>query len=114
MTKIEQTLLDIGVPAHLSGFKCLTDAVGLVEKNPAYLRSITKELYPKVALLNGSNSTRVERAMRHAIEASFDRNRDPEAIKKYFGNTISANTGKVTNAEFIAIIAMNVRDWEGV
>lgn len=108
---VEDTVLDImtemGVPAHIKGHDLMAAAIVAVVENPNLKKAITKELYPLVAKKFNDTKERVERAIRHAIEVTFDRC-DIDVITKYFGNTISLNTGKPTNSEFIAQIAMYV------
>ncbi len=102
MSKIDEIFLDIGMKESHLGTGYLRAAIGMYVPGI----SLTKELYPAVAKLSGSTASRVERAMRHAIEAAF--NNDPmyHNTGRYFGNTISAESGKVTLGEFIARIAV--------
>ncbi|MEA5041586.1 MAG: sporulation initiation factor Spo0A C-terminal domain-containing protein [Oscillibacter ruminantium] len=110
MNKIERSLVEVGVPASLSGFQYLVEAIDLSGKNRDLLRHITKGLYPSVAEKHKTTATRVERAMRHAIEVAFTNSEGLDIRKKYFGNTIPCSTGKPTNSEFIAMMVLNVRD----
>ena len=71
---------------------------------PEYINAVTKRLYPEIAKKNGTTASRVERAIRHAIEVAWDRG-DLETLQKYFGYTVSVSKGKPTNSEFIAMIA---------
>lgn len=94
-------LRELGVPLHLSGYRALKEAIILgVQEYPRIL-PITKELYPSVAKVVKTTPSRVERAIRHAIEVAFDR-LDPETIYELFGNSLNPNKGKPTNSECIA------------
>ena len=108
---VEDTVLDImtemGVPAHIKGHDLMAAAIVAVIDDPSLKHNITGGLYPMVAKLFNTTKERTERAIRHAIEVTFDRC-SFEVIDKYFGNTINANKGKPTNSEFIAQIAMYV------
>lgn len=107
--KAEDLLTFVGVPCHLSGYNYLACAIGIVVDKPSIMfKSVTKELYPKVAEAFGSTTQKVERAVRHAVEYSFN-NADWDELKKIFGGTISKDLGKVTNAQFIATLAKEVR-----
>jgi len=99
---------EIGVPAHIKGYKFLRDAITLVVNKPEYLNAVTKELYPTIALMNNTTPSRVERAIRHAIELAWNRGRI-ETLEALFGYTIKNDRGKPTNSEFIAIIADKLR-----
>ena len=107
-TKIRWILLEIGVPDALLGHSYLMSAIKLAVEDARACNAITKELYPRVAAMHLTSSSRVERAIRHAIEAAWDRC-DLEVLARYFGNTIHAAKGKPTNGEFIARIANVVR-----
>jgi two-component system response regulator (stage 0 sporulation protein A) len=108
---VEDIVLDIltemGVPAHIKGHDLMAAAIVAVIDDPNLKHNITGGLYPMVAKLFNTTKERTERAIRHAIEAAFDRC-DIDVIEKYFGNTISLDKGKPTNGEFIAQIAMYV------
>lgn len=104
--KLKDFLLKIGMPRHLIGYSYTVRAVLLYEKNPT--QGITKELYPTVAKEFKSTTTRVERAIRHAIECAWDRC-PIEIMEKYFGSTILWKRGKPSNSEFIAMCA----EWLG-
>lgn len=112
MTTIEimtaKTLIDIGVNPGLSGYDYLCTAIPLAYKDKTYIRQITKKLYPEIAERYGSNTSRVERAIRHAIETTF-LNTDIDVLKKYFGNVVNSMSGKVTNTTFIATITEHIR-----
>ena len=105
---ITEIIHQIGVPAHIKGYKYLRDAIMLSVKNPDYINSVTKILYPTVAKQNGTTSSTVERAIRHAIEVAWDR-RDVEVLNLYFGYTVQTCRGKPTNSEFVALIADKIR-----
>jgi len=113
VNKIEFTLLEMGAPANQLGFKYLCDGVQLALDDPEYLREMTGRLYPEVAKINGTTPPGAERNMRHAIETAFQRC-DPEVIYKYFGNSIDPDKCKPTNSEFIATVALALRDMEKV
>lgn len=99
---------EIGVPAHIKGYTYLREAIMLVLKDTDLINSITKQLYPTVAKKHNTSSSRVERAIRHAIEVAWDRG-DTETLNKLFGFTINQNKGKPTNSEFIAMISDKLR-----
>lgn len=103
-----KTLIDIGVNPGLSGYDYLCTAIPLAYKDKTYIRQITKKLYPEIAERYGSNTSRVERAIRHAIETTF-LNTDIDVLKKYFGNTVNVMSGKVTNTTFIATVTEYIR-----
>lgn len=95
---------EIGVPAHIKGYQYLREAIILTIKNMDMINAVTKVLYPEVAKRFGTTPSRVERAIRHAIEVAWDRG-DIETLQKFFGYTVSNIKGKPTNSEFIAMIA---------
>lgn len=95
---------EIGVPAHIKGYHYLREAIITSVNDMDILNAVTKGLYPSVARQFGTTPSRVERAIRHAIETAWSRG-DVETLNKYFGYTISENKGKPTNSEFIAMIA---------
>ena len=95
---------DIGVPAHIKGYHYLRDAIAIAVKEPDALGAVTKVLYPQVARHYGTTASRVERAIRHAIEVAWDRG-DLDTLQRFFGYTVSNTKGKPTNSEFIALIA---------
>ena len=95
---------EIGVPAHIKGYQYLREAIVLTIKDMDMINAVTKALYPEVAKKYGTTPSRVERAIRHAIEVAWDRG-DIEVLQKYFGYTVSNIKGKPTNSEFIAMIA---------
>lgn len=94
----------IGVPAHIKGYYYLREAITLVVRDQTILNAITKELYPQIAKKFGSTASRVERAIRHAIEVAWDRG-NVEVLDSFFGYTINSSRGKPTNSEFIAMIS---------
>ena len=102
--RITQLMHEIGVPAHIKGYEYLRYAIQLVVEDMPLINNITKELYPTVAKQFNTTASRVERAIRHAVEVAWDRG-DIEVLQKYFGGTISLTRGKPTNSEFIALIA---------
>ena len=95
---------EIGVPAHIKGYQYLREAIILTIKDMEMINAVTKVLYPEVAKRFSTTPSRVERAIRHAIEVAWDRG-DIEVLQKYFGYTVSNIKGKPTNSEFIAMIA---------
>ena len=105
---ITEIMHQIGVPAHIKGYHYLRDAISLSVTNSEVINSVTKILYPTVAKKYNTTSSRVERAIRHAIEVAWDRG-DVDTLNSYFGYTIQNNRGKPTNSEFIAMIADNLR-----
>ncbi len=106
--EITEILHQIGVPAHIKGYQYVRDAIRLTVENPDMLNSVTKILYPTVAKNFKSTSSRVERAIRHAIEVAWDRG-DVEFLNSYFGYTIQSQRGKPTNSEFVAMISDKIR-----
>ena len=98
----------IGVPAHIKGYQFLRDAILLTMNEPEYINAVTKRLYPEIAKKNDTTASRVERAIRHAIEVAWDRG-DVDTLNSYFGYTIHNLRGKPTNSEFIAMIADRIR-----
>lgn len=98
----------IGVPAHIKGYHYLREAIILSVKNSEIINSVTKLLYPTVAKNHGTTASRVERAIRHAIEVAWDRG-DIDVLNSYFGYTIQNERGKPTNSEFIAMISDKLR-----
>ena len=98
---------EIGVPAHIKGYQYLREAILMAVENMDVINAVTKALYPAVAVRYATTASRVERAIRHAIEVAWDRG-DLETLQKYFGYTVSNAKGKPTNSEFIALIADRV------
>ena len=105
---VTEILHQIGVPAHIKGYQFLRDAILLTMNEPEYINAVTKRLYPEIAKRNGTTASRVERAIRHAIEVAWDRG-DVDTLNSYFGYTIHNLRGKPTNSEFIAMIADKMR-----
>ncbi|MBE6955396.1 MAG: sporulation transcription factor Spo0A [Ruminococcaceae bacterium] len=95
---------EIGVPAHIKGYQYLREAIMIAVKDMDVINAITKVLYPQVAKAFETTPSRVERAIRHAIEVAWDRG-DLETLQSFFGYTVSNAKGKPTNSEFIALIA---------
>ena len=105
---VTEILHQIGVPAHIKGYQFLRDAILLTIDDHEYINAVTKRLYPEIAKRNGTTASRVERAIRHAIEVAWDRG-DVDTLNSYFGYTIHNLRGKPTNSEFIAMIADKIR-----
>ncbi len=105
---VTEIIHQIGVPAHIKGYHYLREAIILSIKDSEMINSVTKLLYPTVAKKNQTTSSRVERAIRHAIEVAWDRG-DVDVLNSYFGYTIHNSRGKPTNSEFIAMIADKLR-----
>ena len=99
---------EIGVPAHIKGYQYLREAIMMSVEDPAMISSITKILYPTIAKRFQTTPSRVERAIRHAIEVAWSRGR-METLDAMFGYTIDTGKGKPTNSEFIALIADRIR-----
>ena len=105
---ITEIIHQIGVPAHIKGYHYLREAIILSVKNSEIVNSVTKLLYPTVAKTYSTTASRVERAIRHAIEVAWDRG-DIDVLNSYFGYTIQNDRGKPTNSEFIAMISDKLR-----
>ena len=105
---VTEILHQVGVPAHIKGYQFLRDAILLAVEDHEYINAVTKRLYPEIAKRNGTTASRVERAIRHAIEVAWDRG-DVDTLNSYFGYTIHSLRGKPTNSEFIAMIADKIR-----
>ena len=105
---VSQIMHQIGVPAHIRGYQYLREAIILSVNNSEMISSVTKILYPTVAKTFKTTPSRVERAIRHAIEVAWDRG-DTEILNKFFGYTVSYGRGKPTNSEFIAMISDNLK-----
>ena len=99
---------EVGVPAHIKGYQYLREAIIMVVKDIDVINQITKSLYPQIAFKFNTTPSRVERAIRHAIEVAWGRG-DQKTVENIFGYTISAAKGKPTNSEFIAMIADKLR-----
>ena len=101
---VTSVIHEIGVPAHIKGYQYLREAIMIAVKDMDVINAITKVLYPQVAKTFATTPSRVERAIRHAIEVAWDRG-DLETLQTFFGYTVSNTKGKPTNSEFIALIA---------
>ena len=102
--EVTAILHEVGVPAHIKGYQYVREAIILVVQNLDAINAVTKVLYPEVAKRFHTTPSRVERAIRHAIEVAWDRG-DLETLQGYFGYTVNSAKGKPTNSEFIAMIA---------
>lgn len=105
---VSEIMHQIGVPAHIKGYQYLREAIMLSVNNTEMMNSVTKLLYPTVAKTFSTTPSRVERAIRHAIEVAWDRG-DVDVLSSYFGYTIQNSRGKPTNSEFIAMISDKLR-----
>ena len=106
--QISRILHNIGIPAHIKGYTYLRCAIAMTVEDPDIINFVTKSLYPSVAKSFSTTTSRVERAIRHAIEVAWDRG-DLDTLNSYYGYTISRQRGKPTNSEFIAMIADKLR-----
>ena len=106
--EVSEILHTMGVPAHIKGYNLLRQAIMMVINEPEVITLVTKRLYPDLAKQNATTASRVERAIRHAIEVAWDRG-NVEVMNDYFGYTISNMRGKPTNSEFIAMISDRMR-----
>lgn len=103
--RVTHMLHDAGMPANISGYQYLREAILITAADPSVLhKAVTKILYPEIARRYGATALRVERCIRSAIETAWDR-ASPETLPKYFGCTVSSQRGKPSNAEFIALLA---------
>lgn len=107
-TDVTDMIHEIGVPAHIKGYQYLRDAIMMAVEDMNMLNSITKILYPTIAKNHQTTPSRVERAIRHAIEVAWSRGK-MDTIDELFGYTVSVGKGKPTNSEFIALIADKIR-----
>lgn len=107
-TAVTNIIHEIGVPAHIKGYQYLREAILISVEDMEVINAVTKVLYPEVAKRYNTTPSRVERAIRHAIEVAWDRG-DLETLQKYFGYTVSNIKGKPTNSEFVAMIADRLR-----
>ena len=105
---ISKILHDLGIPSNIKGYQYIREAVNLVYNNPSLIGGITKELYPEVGKRYDTSSTRVERAIRHAIEVSWNRG-DWELMEDIFGHSVDIDKAKPTNSEFIVTVADKLR-----
>lgn len=108
MNKIETTLLDIGIPANQLGFAYITAALKAIAEDGSLIYD-TCLLYACIAEDMGSTPSRVERAIRHSVESAFNRV-DPETLERYFGNSVNRMRGKPKNSEFLATVALHLRE----
>ena len=102
--KITNIFITVGIPAHIKGYQFLREAIKLAMENPDIINSITKRLYPSIAEKFDTSASKVERAIRHAIEVAWNRGKI-ENINSIFGLTVYSNNEKPTNGEFIALVA---------
>ena len=107
-TRVTAVLHNMGVPAHIKGYGFLRQAVIMAVEEPEVISLVTKRLYPDIARMNGTTASRVERAIRHAIEVAWDRG-NVDVLNEYFGYTINNMRGKPTNSEFVAMISDKIR-----
>ncbi len=106
--QVTRIIHQVGIPAHIKGYQYLRCAIMMVVKDPGVIGEVTKTLYPGVAKEFSTTSSRVERAIRHAIEVAWDRG-DVDMLNSFFGYTVQVGKGKPTNSEFVAMIADNLR-----
>ena len=106
--EVSEILHTMGVPAHIKGYGFLRQSIIMVINDPEVISLVTKRLYPDIAKMNNTTASRVERAIRHAIEVAWDRG-NVEIMNDYFGYTINNMRGKPTNSEFIAMISDRMR-----
>ena len=106
--RVTNIIHQIGVPAHIKGYQYLREAIIMTIHYMEAINAITKILYPTVAKKFKTTPSRVERAIRHAIEVAWDRG-DVDILQEYFGFTVSGTTGKPTNSEFISMVADRLR-----
>jgi two-component system response regulator (stage 0 sporulation protein A) len=107
-SSITEIIHEVGVPAHIKGYQYIREAIIMAVNNMEVINSVTKQLYPTLAKKFKTTPSRVERAIRHAIEVAWARG-EMDVNNSMFGNTISASKGKPTNSEFIAMIADKLR-----
>lgn len=105
---ITKMLHDLGVPSHIKGYQYVRDAITMVYNNPSLIGGITKELYPEIGKKYDASVTRVERAIRHAIEVSWNR-ADWDLMEDIFGHSVDIDRAKPTNSEFIVTVADRLR-----
>ena len=106
--QVTDVIHEVGVPAHIKGYQYVREAIVIAVQDIEVINAVTKVLYPEVAKRYNTTPSRVERAVRHAIEVAWDRG-DLETLQRYFGYTVSNTKGKPTNSEFIAMIADKIR-----
>ena len=107
-SKVTSVLHNMGVPAHIKGYGFLRQSIIMAVEDPQVISLVTKRLYPDIAKLNNTTASRVERAIRHAIEVAWDRG-NVDVLNEYFGYTINNMRGKPTNSEFVAMISDRIR-----
>lgn len=107
-TRVTDMIHEIGIPAHIKGYHYLRDAIIMAVDDMDVLNAITKVLYPTIAKMHQTTASRVERAIRHAIEVAWSRGK-LDTLDELFGYTVSNGKGKPTNSEFIALIADTIR-----
>ena len=106
--QVTKIIHQIGIPAHIKGYQYLRSAILMAIDDHDVINSVTKILYPGITKKFQTTTSRVERAIRHAIEVAWDRG-DVDVLTSYFGYTVNTSRGKPTNSEFIAMIADNMR-----
>ncbi len=106
--QITKILHELGIPSHIKGYQYIRDAINMVYDNPSLIGGITKELYPEIGGKYNTSVTRVERAIRHAIEVSWNRG-DWDLMEEIFGHSVDIDKAKPTNSEFIVTIADKLR-----
>ena len=107
-SQVTSIILEVGIPAHVKGYHYVRAAIILAVKSPESINAVTKIIYPTIAKQYGTSSSRVERAIRHAIEVAWDRG-NVDTLTTIFGYSINSSRGKPTNSEFIAMIADRIR-----
>ena len=105
---ITKILHDLGVPSHIKGYQYIKEGIMLIYENPSMIGGITKELYPEIANKYNTTVSRVERAIRHAIEVSWNRG-DWDLMDEIFGHSVDVDKAKPTNSEFIVTVADKLR-----
>ena len=106
--RVTAVLHNMGVPAHIKGYSFLRQSIIMAVEDPQVISLVTKRLYPDIAKMNNTTASRVERAIRHAIEVAWDRG-NVDVLNDYFGYTINNMRGKPTNSEFVAMISDRLR-----
>lgn len=106
--RVTEILHELGIPAHVKGYRYVRSAIVQAVQNPKVIDLITKKLYPDLAREFNTTPSRVERAIRHAVEIAWDRG-DLEVLHKWFGFTVDGRKGKPTNSEFIALVSDKLR-----
>lgn len=106
---VSSILRELGMPAHVKGYRYVREAIIIAVNDTDMIHAVTTALYPSVAKRFNTTPSRVERAVRHSIELTWDRG-DLDTLQKYFGYTISSMKGKPTNSEFIAMVSEHIRE----